>query len=90
MKAIDYIRKGWTQQVYARDVNGSCARDNSSAVAWCSLAAILNVYDENSETLSNALMKLRIIIGHWDIVRWNDAPERTHQEVIDAFERAGI
>ena len=37
---------------------------------------------------NSALATLKRIIGSHEIVPWNDAPERTHAEVMAAFDRA--
>jgi hypothetical protein len=91
VKAIDYIRKGWTQNYAAKDANGkSVACFDSNAVCWCALGAIRAAYPEHGG--GEARRKLREIIGDSEasISDWNDALERTHAEVIEAFEKAEI
>ena len=90
MKAIDYIRKGWTKGLYACDKNfHECTPRSYSALRWCSSGAIQAAYTY-SVAYREAVDKLRNVIGREDIAGWNDDPERTHEEVIAAFEKAGI
>jgi hypothetical protein len=93
MKAIDYIRKGWTQGNYARNVTGSeCDYDSLEATCWCAMGAIRAAYRVNFEgiTALNCLLKIISAPHNYNIVDWNDSPNRTHAEVIEAFEKAGI
>ena len=92
MKAIDYVRKGWTQGKFALDKNGWPELSTSPfAVCWCAVGAINAAYDHTSQNEYNeACNKLELVIGQQDITKWNDNPSRTHEEVIEAFERAGI
>lgn len=90
MKAIDYIRKGWTQNSFARDNGGDkVSMWSNDAICWCASAAIYVAYVGTNEVfvVRNAL---HAVIGDDDIVKWNDAPGRTQDEVIAAFEQAGI
>lgn len=86
-KAIDYIRKGWTQRAYARTKNGNgCSSDSALAVKWCASAAISQSYPSN---WYKAYKKLQAVVGP-NIIGWNDAPGRTKREVLVAFRKAGI
>lgn len=57
----------------------------------CSIGAIYAAYGD-TRTVNIAIKRLCETIGirSKNIGNWNDVPERTHQEVIDAFEKAGI
>jgi hypothetical protein len=91
MKAIDYIRKGWTQGKFARNAKGEGVFSFSKdAVCWCARGAINATFRENVSEKIKAWQKLKAIIGDVDIFEWNDSPERTHGEVIEVFEKAGI
>jgi hypothetical protein len=94
MKAIDYIRKGWTQGQYARDKNGISvySDDFEKAVCWCAIGALMAAYSIDgfcTREYEPALEKLRKLVGTC-ILFWNDNPQRTQAEVIEVFTRAGI
>lgn len=75
----------WIQKVAARNVAGDCVFSGSpEAVCWCSLGAILAT---GADQMFSAMQVLDLSLGvntGW----WNDAPERTHEEVMVAFDRA--
>lgn len=89
-KAIDYIRKGWTQGFSARNREG-CGVDpkSSCAVKWCALGAISAAY-QSRHKWADALTKLEVAVGTKGIGAWNDDPKRTKSEVLAAFRKAGI
>jgi hypothetical protein len=92
MMALELIRQGWTQHTFARDENEKAVRfTDPNAVKWCSTGAIGAVYPGTREYIS-AIEKLMqwLPTEVFSISFWNDAPERTHAEVISAFEKAGI
>jgi hypothetical protein len=93
MRAVDYIRKGWAQGHYTVNDKGEpCDVLDPNACRWCAVGAIYAV----SETMSDywsAINKLKNFLdidtrGGIDV--WNDAPERTQAEVIEAMEKADI
>jgi hypothetical protein len=89
MRALDYIKKGWTQHYLARDLNGnSIDPSDPLACKWCAVGAIYAAYPERKETLMAIDKLVTVLCG--SISPWNDAMGRTRAEVIDAFERAGI
>jgi len=69
---------------------------NPAARRWSVAGALLAVWEEwrgagkpadlVSRDFAEAGLALRAAVG--DIVAWNDAPERTHGEVLAAFDRA--
>jgi hypothetical protein len=89
MKAIDYIRKGWTQGKSAVDRNDNGVEaDNPLACKWCAMGAISKAYSITRKYFI-ATDKLQVVVGE-SIVRWNDTTGRTQAEVIAAFKKAGI
>lgn len=55
---------------------------------WCARDAIIAVAPDEPRSTNSALATLKRAIGRPGIVSWNDAPERTHAEVMAAFDRA--
>ncbi len=93
----------WTRGVVARNVDGDdVPYSESQAVCWCAVGAIFRSSDDRSsrwpsdrEYAAGKLFAAAAHIGFDDfsslfdhIGRWNDRPERTHAEVIAAFDRA--
>jgi hypothetical protein len=94
MKAIDYIRKGWTQGASARDAAGNSVYYKSTeAVCWCLSGAIFAAYPDHVEC-ANAFEKVTLEIQKTSPfgipLSWNDAPRRTQAEVILLLEKVGI
>lgn len=46
------------------------------------------MFDNGGQLYGEAVAPLRLAIGGADILDWNDAPERTHAEVMTAYDRA--
>jgi hypothetical protein len=89
MTALELIKQGWTQGHTAIDILGDWVNPMSpDAVKWCSVGAIERAYTVGTAGLARE--KLEKVIGTAHLAKWNDAPERTHAEVIAAFEKAGI
>ena len=93
LKAADLLeRKGWTQNVAARDVAGqsiSCA--SKEAVCYCVDGAIQAVtvgsctpYTDWAQTRAT----LRDYLDIPSLIVWNDNPRRTKEEVIVALREA--
>jgi hypothetical protein len=87
--------KCWTKGENARDARGNDLPVlDRGAVCFCALGAIdravqtncfeLGIYHLAVEFLNSAIFEKKFA----DIPAWNDAPERTHAEVIAAFEKA--
>lgn len=76
----------WTKGALARDEHGievpTCCDD---AYCWCMGGAISAVSENGSVYRSWGVVE-RIVSMHID--KFNDAPERTHAEVLEAFDRA--
>jgi len=97
MRPIDLLRqarelladpKRWTQGTGARAGDGLATGVHSAnAICWCAWGALVYVHtDLNS--LSDSLDLIATIVGESEVSSWNDAPERTHEEVLAAFDRA--
>lgn len=89
----------WTKGEYARNAEGCGMGDvhSSAAVCFCSKGAILRAPAANARyaiglgcvvAANGAYLVLETILGGQSIVLWNDAPERTHAEVVAVFEKA--
>jgi hypothetical protein len=91
MTAMELIEKGWTQRAFARDRDGrKVLASDPRACKWCIGGAIYLAYPDQTAWLE-AVAKLRKVIGDIALPTWwNDAPERTHEEVIEACRKAGI
>lgn len=78
------IEKGWCQRAFAKDANGKKVFSwHPSAVCWCAIGAI-NATEPNNGGPWRYLEK---VVGRSPDT-WNDAPERTQAEVIEAFRKA--
>jgi hypothetical protein len=87
----------WTKGTYARDGNGGKVPDYSEeAKCWCVSGAIWKCYRKPYEKVRVQLdvgeMHRRLLkrIGEVEIPLWNDAPERTHAEVIAVLKELDI
>jgi hypothetical protein len=91
MTALELIKRGWTQGVAARNKRGNrVCFDSPRAIKWCAIGAIENAHGDTHAKFTEATSKLLAVIQTQNITGWNDDPERTHAEVIAAFEKAGI
>jgi hypothetical protein len=83
----------WTKGKAARNENGKRVKLTShKAQCWCVSGAIGRIY-ANVWDKKRSLERLAAAAGvphrHF-IAGWNDAPERTHAEVLEAVRKAGI
>ena len=95
-KARSLVDRGWTRFQYAVDENHApCGCTKSKARKWCSTGAILaaNGYDDNPLYGDNKILNhckdvflLENKLTH--IIFWNDAPDRTKKQVLEAFDHA--
>lgn len=75
----------WTKYTQARNDNGRDVLANSpSACKWCGYGAVWS-FRMTSEML--AMTALDAACGQ-NFPDWQDAPERTHDEVLECFSRA--
>lgn len=73
----------WTKGESARDASGRGVFSNSpAAVCFCSIGAIGNIID------STPMDIFRKAIGCGCISDWNDHKDRTHADVLAAFDKA--
>ena len=88
----------WAQGVCGRDIlGGEIGPDDfnggtaTHAVSRCSIAALLSATGGVHDVAGLALVALAHEVGEEDkrgVIYWNNAPERTHAEVMAAFDRA--
>jgi hypothetical protein len=95
--ALEILRdpKRWTKREYSRDINDrDCSPHSSRAKCFCAIGAIMRVSGSRPELSTlwalhiEATNVLRRVTRQYDIGVWNDAPERTHAEIIQGFEKA--
>lgn len=83
----------WCQMALARDEEGiGCDPESDEASSWCAIGAIVHVYGRD-DAYFWSWGKLRESLrrdGFCDIVDFNNAPKRTHAEVLAAVRKAGI
>lgn len=94
------IRKGWTQNAIARNIDGDIVdADRPDARCWCLSGALWSPDNVpgHQDKLNHLLLELAV--GKDDsndnsyravlrLVEWNDAPSRRHSEVLDLLNRA--
>lgn len=84
----------WTRGVEAKNACGDgVSAFSHSAVGFCiigALSLITSTYGDEQHDYCAATRYLRLGIGEpvHSLSLWNDAPERTHVDVIDAFTKA--
>lgn len=83
-EARELIARGWTQEVSARDANGTpVAPTDDTATCWCTIGALMRAGGARAASALAAFLP-----RNTSIPRWNDAPERTQAEVLALFGRA--
>lgn len=90
-KALIDTPDKWTQGTGARTASGQSVERRNGGVCFCALVAIQHVaYDHlNTSAVESEYAFARAIDRTPSgIAIWNDAPERTHPEVMAAFDRA--
>ena len=85
--------KHWTKGVYARTVHSTpCAPIAEQAFCWCSVGAIAKIEGLPCTTLgvqfSEQGSSAARLLATDHAPSWNDAPERTHAEVLQRFDEA--
>lgn len=80
----------WIQHDYARDADGGeVTPDDSDATCFCMLGALArsaHAMEHEAHRLPAALVLSTTVGGR--VHHWNDDPDRTHAEVLAAFDRA--
>jgi hypothetical protein len=93
MKPSDYIRKGWTQEAYARNKAGNSVGSHSpNAVSWCLYGALVAAYPDDAEWIkvyNKVLFQIQKKSPYDIPAAWNDRPGRTQAEVILLLESVG-
>lgn len=93
MKAYELLsdESKWATRAYARtNSTMSCAPKEESACSWCVLGAMEKCYYNGTlaKDYIDAVAKLRNRVGN--IAQWNDAKERTYEEVIALLKELDI
>lgn len=84
----------WTQGKFALSPLANQVKPTSRrAVCWCSLGAIAAVTHDDPNDVNDDVYwilqrAMRLPDGVMAVAVWNDAPGRTHAEVLAAFDRA--
>lgn len=71
------IARGWTRGAYSH-----------GGTQFCAVGALHRVLEGQNGPYMLAIDTLESVIGHPDVIGWNDAPERTQEHVIVAFSLA--
>ncbi len=94
-KALIDTPHKWTQGTYAQDSEGwSVTVSSADAVCYCAhgaIAAVGGLGSERTDAMADAVAEVLELPGKHEYNRlppWNDAPERTHAEVMEAFDKA--
>jgi hypothetical protein len=87
------IERGWTQGEYARGEKGSSVDYlKDKATCFCAAGAIGAVNKHWPTSSLPGMRYLSLAVGgdgdEADVLNWNDAPERTQAEVVEAFRKA--
>ena len=85
------IERGWSQGADARDAHGrSVGLNSDKAQAWSLLGAFGLAATDGvpPDHVRRALVALSGVIGTDSLQRWNDAPDRTREEVLFALDEA--
>lgn len=92
MKIKEFLssKEKWTQKACARDIeNNPTTIFGSQAFSWCLYGAVVKCYGDVYESHGEVYKKIRLEIKNY-IASWNDAPERTFEEVKDLCEKLDI
>lgn len=96
MKAYEVLEQfGWCQGSAAIDNNGQeVGVLSNDAIRFCTIGAVAKAYiptDNARDELSLKMQgRIRDALGLYSISNWNDAPERTEEEVIALLKRLDI
>ncbi len=80
----------WTQKAYARDINGQKLTDerDPKAVCFCLVGALNKCYPREQR---GAVIRAIAKEGSFsESFTWNDAPERTHAEVLALLKKLDV
>ena len=96
-KAKALVASGWTQGYIAEDPSGhSCCPMSDVACRWCLLGACERAMFDHGHHQKDSWLEMLAVVkraisasGEISPIAWNDAPERTQQDVL-AFLDAAI
>lgn len=85
----------WTKGATARNSIGNIVSSyDPTAVCFCLIGAIFRIYPDDYPNAFNERVaihkQLEGRLSNHDIVGWNDAPERTHEEVLALLKELDI
>lgn len=92
MKAYELLDSSskWTQGTFARDSDGySVYPTHKDAVQWCVMGALDVCYPDPNELL-NKDWELGKAINSPSLAEWNDATDRTYEEVYEVLKSNNI
>ena len=82
--------ESWTQGDFSRDKEGRSARSRpEEQCSWCLMGALMKCYPQFSSRMVITDL-LRDKAGCASLSYWNDAPERTHAEVLALLKEVGL
>jgi hypothetical protein len=93
--ARDFVSEGWCQN--ASQIDNKVCAGAAMVLSWKILRGIPfsrphftadDLFDQAIQTMMAAINELDLDREWHEIPYWNDHPERTHQQVLDAFDRA--
>lgn len=93
MKAYELLDspEKWTQKIWAKDSLGDpCMWNQPSACCWCLHGAVSRCYQHDWPLCEIMLDTLVGKIPGKDLWGWNDAPERTYEEVVGLLRELDI
>jgi hypothetical protein len=96
MKAYELLSgpEKWTKGRLAADRDGdSCGPLSDRATCWCISGALIRCYGKQCSAVMsvNAALRNRRMMKDTDVVPdWNDAPERTYEEVVGLLRELDI
>ena len=81
------LAKGWTQDAYARDINGECIYSGAeeNIVSYCIVGALQHIEAKN---LAYGTLRKCLPFGSRGLLWWNDTIGRTQDEVLELFDKA--
>lgn len=80
--------EAWTKGESWRTVDGEPTNLRERAACFCVYGALDFVHPGTSSARANATSLLEDAVGTLYAHEWNDAPERTHSEVLEALDKA--
>ena len=93
-QAAEFPDAAWTQGVLARNADGQEVHyNNPNAVAYCALGRLHRIMEQAGR--ADLALQLRAAVDQalkarspQELIPWNDAPERTPEEVRELFQAA--